>query len=39
MSTSCRNKMELEAAQEITRFFNGKKLMFQVPKKEYENSI
>ena len=39
MSTSCRNKMELEAAQEIIRFFNGKQLMFQVPKKEYENSI
>ena len=38
MSTSCRNKMELEAAQEIIRFFNGKQLMFQVPEKEYKNS-
>jgi D-3-phosphoglycerate dehydrogenase len=39
MSISCRNKMELEATQEIVRFFKRKKLMFQVPEKEYKNSI
>ena len=36
MSISCRNKMELEATQEIIRFFKGKKLKFQVPEEEYK---
>ena len=36
MSISCRNKMELEATQEIIKFFKGKKLKYQVPEEEYK---
>ena len=37
MSDDCRTRMEIEATEDIIRFFSGKKLVGQVPETEYEN--
>lgn len=36
MSTDCRIKMEIQATEEVVRFFNGKSLQRQVPIEEYD---
>lgn len=36
MTTDCRTKMEIEASEEIIRFFSGNPLEREVPKEEYE---
>ena len=36
MTTDCRAKMEIEATEEIIRFFSGNPLEREVPKEEYE---
>ena len=36
MSTSCRNKMEIQSAKEVVRFFKGQKLKSEVPVEEYK---
>ena len=39
MSLDCRYQMEIEAAQEVARFFSGEPLAQLVPAAEYENQI
>tara|TARA_Y100001978_G_C23562029_1_gene369784 strand:- start:509 stop:820 length:312 start_codon:yes stop_codon:yes gene_type:complete len=36
MSLDCRSKMEIEAVEEVVRFFTGKSLKRPVPEEEYE---
>ena len=36
MSLDCRSKMEIEAVEEVVRFFTGKPLKRPVPEEEYE---
>jgi len=36
MSIDCRTRMEIEATEEVVRFFNEKKLLGLVPKDEYD---
>ncbi len=36
MSIDCRAKMELEATEEVVRFFSGKTLEGEVPEAEYD---
>ena len=37
MSLDCRARMEIEATEEVIRFFEGKQLLGSVPIEEYEN--
>ena len=39
MSIDCRSKMEIQAVEEVIRFFAGKPLQSEVPSSEYENQI
>ena len=36
MSTDCRNRMELEATQDVLRFIENKNLINPVPESEYK---
>ena len=36
MSLDCRSKMEIEAVEEVVRFFTNKPLKRPVPEEEYE---
>jgi D-3-phosphoglycerate dehydrogenase len=36
MSVDCRNRMEIEATEEVIRFLNGRPLLNEVPESEYE---
>ena len=37
MSVECRARMEIEATEDVMRFFSGKKLLREVPEEEYRN--
>jgi D-3-phosphoglycerate dehydrogenase len=39
MSLDCRYQMEIEAAQEVARFFSGEPLAQPVPAAEYDNQL